>query len=251
MPTLAFTWTSLRAALQAWPNDAGAEYLAHLDTLIGLGELRLVRDLNLEIFDHTITMVLDPGERIISKPQNCVVLRSLRLGPETFYILTEGEDTIAMEDGSGVLLTEEAVAVADVGTSAIEQRSWDFCHEFAPDAMQQARPRYYNELTDTQIEVVPTADARYGVVMRYVRRPTDALSGNSPSATSWLSRNVPDALFAACLMEAENFLKADDRYEDYKRKYQEEILPAARIELRNLIRMGDYAPMRPAAERVR
>lgn len=250
MPTLAYTWTTLRAALQAWPQNAGPAYLSALDTIVGAGELRLVRDLNLEIFDHVTTLVVEAGDRIIAKPANCIVVRSLRLGPETFFIVTEEEDVIGLEHGAGGVLLEEAVE-SNARSSPVEQRSWDFCHEFAPDPAQTGRPRYYNELNDNELEIVPTADARYGAVMRYVRRPTDALSPIAPDATSWLSRSVPDALFAACLMEAEHFLKADDRYDDYAKKYHTELIPTARAELRNLIRAGDYNPMRSSATTVK
>jgi len=229
----------------------GDDYVAALDTIIGLGELRLARDLNLEIFDDTLTMVVEQGDRIIDKPANLIALRSLRLGPETFYILTEDEDVISLEDGSGALLQEEAQDAADLRSSALELRSWDFCHEFAPDPALTGRPRYVNELNQDQWEVVPTADARYGAICRYVRRPADALNSGAPNDTSWLSRSVPDALFAACLMEAEHFLKADDRYGDYQNKYTGEILPTARAELRGLIRGGDYSPMKPAAQTVK
>lgn len=251
MPTLAYTWTTLRAALQAWPVNSGTNYVANLDNIIGAGELRLVRDLNLEIFDHVTTMVIQQGDRVIAKPSNLIATRSLRLGPETFYIITEDEDVIGLEDGSGGILLESAENAADTRTSTLEQRSWDFCHEFAPDPVLEDRPRYFNELNETEWEIVPTSDATYGVVCRYVRRPTDALSSATPNDTSWLSRSAPDALFAACLAEAEHFLKADDRYADYIKKYHEELLPTVRLELRNMIRSGDYHPVRPAAMTVK
>lgn len=250
MPTLAWTWTTLREALQAWPVKSGSGYLANLDRIIGLGELRLVRDLNLELFDHVTTAVVEEGDRIIDKPENCIAVRTVRLGPETFYLLTEDEDVIGLEDGSGGIVTEEAVDAADTRTYQLEQRSYEWCHEYAPDPAQTGRPRYYNELNSGEIEIVPTADQRYGVQLRYIRHPTDLLSQANPDATSWLSRSVPDALFAACLMEAEHFLKADDRYGDYAKKYHEELLPTARVTLRQLIRSGDYSPYKPAAQPV-
>ena len=78
-------------------------------------------------------------------------------------------------------------------------------------------------------------------------RPATSLDPDDPNATSWLSTRVPDALFAACLMESEHYTQADDRYGDYKTKYYEELLPAARFELRELRRNGDYSPFEPAA----
>lgn len=250
MPTLAWTWTTLRAALQAWPVDQSAAYVANLDTIIGAGELRLVRDLNLDIFDDVTTFVIEAGDRIIEKPATLIVVRSLRIGPETFFITTEQDDVLAIESGGGGLLLEEAEESEDTRTSALEHRSWDYCHEFAPDPVQQGRPRFYNELNERQWEAVPTADRRYGVLCHFVRRPADTLSTNSPNETSWLSRSVPDALFVACLMEAEHYLKADDRYADMRDKYYNELLPAARLELRALIKTGEYSPMRPSAQKV-
>ena len=249
MPTLAWTHTSLRAALQAWPVNSGTAYVANLDNIIGLGELRLVRDLNLEIFDHTTNLVINSGERVITKPADLIATRSLRLGPETFYILTEDDEVIAVEAGGGVL-TENAIAIVSARTRELEHRSWDFCQEFSPDPVETGMPRYRNDLNTTEWEVVPTADDRYGVICRYVRRPIDSLNTLTPNASSWLSRSVPDALFAACLAEAEHFLKADDRYADYMGKYQTEILPLARAELRNSVRGGDYTPVKAAAKTV-
>jgi hypothetical protein len=85
------------------------------------------------------------------------------------------------------------------------------------------------------------------VLFRSNTRPTDMLDPSTPNATSWLSVRVPDALFAAVLMEAEHYMQADDRYGDYKTKYYEELLPGARAELRQMQRSGDYSPFEPAA----
>jgi hypothetical protein len=83
-------------------------------------------------------------------------------------------------------------------------------------------------------------------VHQYVNaRPQDSLS-LADQGPSWLSRCVPDALFAACLMEAEHLLKADDRYADYRAKYHE-IIQVARLELRQAIRNGDYSPLKAGA----
>lgn len=446
MPNLAYTWTTLRAALLAWPETTNTEYTNSLDTIIGLGERRLVRDLNLEIFDHVTTLSLAEDTRTVAKPDDWITTRSLRLSTiidgevgfvagsqqpidptvsvdnfefewaeayaarntagalgvvavilrtsgastypdavimiggveadyvyatapvgfgsgnshlllataplaqmadatvtiewdpvdvemdyaitawvhdgvaedfsladsyisatsgtsmgtfevtpgqaviavagqytggdfspqfvagETFYemfdadeyysghqfgagyrlVSTAGSETIEttndIEFAPGIAALLPALSVT--GRSyPLEQRSWDFCNEFAPDASLTARPRYFNEVNSEAWELVPTADQNYGVTVRYVRLPQDSLASTTPNDTSWLSRSVPDALFAACLMEAEHFLKADDRYGDYQAKYEKELLPNARAELRGLIRAGDYTPFKPAAQK--
>ena len=217
MPNLAWTYNTLVAALQAWPVDTDAAYIADLDRIIGLGEVRLVRDLNLEIFDREDSSVSTAaGTRETNKPASSVQIRSV-----------------------GIIVAGAYVP--------LEQRSRDFCRMYAPTVATQGVPQYYAELSSSQIYLVPTPNAIYPVHYRHIARPTDSLSSSTPTAASWLSTNVPDALFAACLMEAEHYLKADDRYGDMKTKYYEELLPVARAELRQSIRRGDYNPFQPAA----
>lgn len=342
MPALAWTYNSLLTALQAWPKDAGTEYVTALPTIIGLGEKRLVRDLNLDIFDHITTIPLGEGETTVTKPEDLIQLRSMRIGiatgpsvldakavadelvlnigGELTYVFPNGTQANEMtgeatldppsrlaitvtaspgstsieirgEDENGDSYEEEVElpqeigvtvftegkfslvdriepqggnqdTAVDIGTATdggsggggpstpVLQRSWDYCHEYVPDFEdedQRGRPEFFNELNDTEWELVPPADQDYGVIVRYVRMPT-ALSASAGDQSTWLSEKVPDLLFAACLMEAEHFLKADDRYADYANKYHQELLPVARAELRNSIKAGDYNPFKPAAK---
>ncbi len=48
-------------------------------------------------------------------------------------------------------------------------------------------------------------------------------------------------------MEAEQWLKVDDRYADMKTKYYDELLPNARGEVMIAARSGVYAPLAPIA----
>lgn len=218
MPALAFTYTTLLQALQDWPRNDNATYVANLPTMIGMGELRLVRDLDLEIFDtedNSISLAI--GSRLVLKPTAAIVVRSVGLvDPVTGYV-------------------------------ALKQRSLDYLRAYAPIASAQSTPQFYAEYSPTQIYVVDTPSAIIPVNFHSVTRPADLLSSVTPGSTSWLSVRVSDALFAACLMEGEHYMQADDRYEDFKKKYYEELLPAARFELRQLRRSGDYSPFEPAA----
>ena len=216
MATLAWTWTTLIAALQSWPTDEDQQYVDELPNIVNLAELRLVRDLNLELFDRTdATQSTIAGTREVSKPATCISMRDVG-------ITVAGEYT------------------------PLEKRSLEWCKMYAPAASVRAIPRYWCDKSESLIVLVPTPIAVYVVDQHIVARPTDGLSSVAPGSTSWLSRTVPDALFAACLMESEGFLKADDRYNDYRTKYYQELLPVARLELRNAIRVGDHSPVAAA-----
>lgn len=219
MPTIAWTYTTLTQALQDWEVHTSNKFLVNLPNIIGLGERRLWGDLNVEEYDKTdntsIQMVI--GTRTVNKPADVIQVRTAA------YIHPVN------------------------GFTYLQKRSSEYCQMYAPLPTAQAPPLFYHELAYNQLEVVPTPDAAYQIYYRYIGTPAESLSASSPAATTWLSRAGPDALFAACLMEAEHFIKADDRYKDYSDKYQQELLPRLRNEVRNSIRSGDYAPFKPAA----
>lgn len=218
MPNQQWTYETLAEALQRWPENTNDLYIENLPNIIGLGELRLVRDLDLEIFDtEDDSILLTIGSRLVNKPANCLVVRDVGL-----------IDLV-------------------LGYIPLKQRSLQFCKQYAPLIATTGTPQYYHENSPTQILVVDTPNAALVVHFHMMARPADLLDPADPSATSWLSTRVPDALFAACLMESEHYAQADDRYADFKTKYYEELLPAARYELRQLRRSGDYSPFEPAA----
>ncbi len=218
MPNIQWTYATLSQALQDWPQNDNDAYVTNLPNMIGLGELRLIRDLNLELFDRDDeTQAFAIGTRTVAKPANAIAVRNVG-----YLDLT-------------------------LGYTPLKQRSVEYCKQYAPLIATTGTPLFYAEYNETEIYVVPTPVAILTVVFRSAMRPTDMLSSAAPAATSFLSVRVPDALFAACLMEGEHYMQADDRYADYQNKYYKELLPAARFELRNLQRTGDYSPFEPAA----
>lgn len=225
MPSISWTYSTLMQALQDWEVHSSIKFLANMPNIIGLGERRLWGDLNIEEYDHTdhTTFKMTAGVRLIPKPTDVIQVRTVG-----FYFISQVSGQLG-------------------AFNYLEQRSSEFCQMFAPDNTVEAPPQYYHELAMDTIEVVPTPDQAYQVYYRYIGALPESLSPSSPSSTTWLARTGPDALFAACLAEAEHFIKADDRYTDYINKYNNELLPRLRAEIRKSIRAGDYNPMKPAA----
>lgn len=217
MPNLAWTYTTLLAALQDWPVHTSVKYVQNLPNIIAAGERRLWGDLNVEEYDvpddSQVTVI---GTRTIPKPADVKQVRTVGLIVAGKYV-------------------------------DLELRSAEYCRMFAPDPTVQAAPQFYAELSYNQIYVVPTPNAVYPVSYRYVGDMPESLSAASPNTTTWLARAGADALLTACLAEAEQYIKADDRYDDYMKKYNNELVPRLRAELRKSIRSGDYSPMKPAA----
>lgn len=210
-----FTYAELVADLQSWLEDDASEFNAVIPRIISLGETRLIVDLNIELFDLTDpTIVVTGNDQNVTKPTGLIVCRSLYLG------------TVR----SPMLL-----------------RTRDFCLNYWPDDSILGVPKYYYEHDETTWKFVPTPNASGTATAIYIARPPGLTSSNT---STWLSTYAGDLLFCCCLMESEHWIKADDRYGDMKTKYYEELLPQRRVELRNLIRKGDYNPWAPAAQRI-
>lgn len=221
MPNLAWTYTTLFQALQDWEVHSSNKFLSNIPNIIGLGERRLWGDLNIEEYDTTLndgSIKTTAGSRLIAKPADLIQVRTLAL----------------IVAGKFVYL---------------EMRSQEYCQMFAPDHTVQEAPgfqTFFFEDTYQQLQMVPTPDAQYNVYFRYLGAMPESLSSAMPTVSTWLSRAGPDALLAACLMEAEHFIKNDDRYQDYQSKYNNELLPRLRAELRRSIRAGDASPIKAA-----
>jgi hypothetical protein len=124
----------------------------------------------------------------------------------------------------------------------VVKRSADFVQNFTDDPTITGPPRYYAELDSGTWLVAPTTDQIYGLECRYIIRPQSVVTASN----TWLSDRCGDLMFLCALMEAEHYLKADDRFADLSGDYQTK-LAAARTELRNSIRQGDYSPVKAAA----
>lgn len=204
-----WTYDSLVAALADWMEDDSDEFTANLPVIVGLGEIRCIRDLDLEIFESTVTKSLSIGSRDLTKEADHVRVRSL-------HITVAGKQV------------------------ALLPRSWEYCIDYAPDASALAQPKYFAELDDTKFAVVPTPNQAYGYTLRYLGH-RDALT--SANQANWLAKNVPDLLFYACLAESAGFLKHPQAAAGWSVAYAEEKLPAALFELRGQGR-ADYKPRR-------
>lgn len=211
-----FTYTQLVAALESWPEDDASEYVAEIPRLIQLGELRLVRDLNLELFDQTRDDIVVTGNnRLVPKP-------------------------------TGTISTRKMGVIVGGRYHPVYLRTRDWCDLYAPDTAVLGQPLYYCEYDEDYWYFVATPNQNMTAKAVLVIRPAGLSVSNS---NTWLGDNVGDLLFCCCLMEAEQWIKADDRYGDMKTKYETELLPNQRAELSNLIRNAGYSPYKPAAQK--
>lgn len=205
----AFTYTTLVEAIQSNTEDTGAEFLAYIPTAIAMAEDRLLRDLDLELFDVAATSTFGVASPWLAKPSDMVGLR-----------------TMHYTDGTG-------------NFNLIEPKTWEFAKDYWPNVnTTSSTPKYYVEFSETNWFIAGTPASGLTVTIRYIKRPA-GLSVGTP--TTWLSQHVGDLLLLATLISSEQYLKADDRIIVWKQDYAERLL-IARREL-NLEQRNDYMPM--------
>lgn len=276
-----FNYTELYAALQAWPLKSSSVYLANLNRMIYLGELRLVVDLDLDIFDVNDVVQANLGDTSIPKPNQSMpiafsapiaegdmsaTLAEVWTGTTGPYVvtfsdqeiqavtLTQGENTAAWTLPMAAAATANATINPQMVVErnlwvtyngfpkTMVKRSWDFVTMYAQ--ANPGAPKYYADQGTAEWIFGPPADANTSAyIRRYIQRPVSIIIAQN----TWLGDNVGQLLFVCCLMEMEHFIKADDRYADMKSKYYEELLPNARGEIMIAARKGQYAPLAPIA----
>lgn len=276
-----FSYQQLYNALQVWPLKSSTLYLASLNRLIYLGELRCVIDLDLDIFDVNDQVTIAAAATTVPKPagsqaltftttiaQNATsaTLNAAWTGTTGPYVVTFSDNEIqsvtltnAQTTATWPLPMAAAVTAAAVinsqfvvernlwvvysgATKLMVKRSWDFLQNYL--GATAGRPYYYADQGQSTWIFGPAADANATAIKRrYVQRPPSIVVAQN----TWIGDNVGQLLFCACLMEAEHWLKADDRYADMQKKYYEELLPNARGEVMLAARSGVYAPLAPIA----
>lgn len=278
-----FNYTQLYDALQKWPYKSSATYLANLNRMIWLGELRLLRDLDLSLFDVNDQVALTQGATTIPKPagsQTLTFTANPAQGATSGTLTADwsgntGSYVATFADGvnvTAISLTASSTAaswttpLSDAQTAAtltlnplfvVERKLW-VVYDGVPKILRKrsydflqsynptddGQPRYYADDGLTQWIISPAADSLATAVnRRYLQRPQSIVVAGN----TFLGDNVGDVLFVACLMESEGFIKADDRYQDMARKYYQELLPAAKNEISIVMRKGDYSPLMPVA----
>jgi hypothetical protein len=200
---ITYTYDGLVAELKDYLEDEFPDFDAQVPNLIGLGEQRMLDDLDLTLFDRIDTTITTTGgQETLSKPSDIIAVRTL-----------------------------------SVGGTPLEERSWDWINDYNATAPQGA-PKFFSEQSDTEVRLAPVPDASYSATYRGTARP-DGLS--SSNQTTWLSTNFGDTLLYACLIEAERYVGAD-QVQVWQQAYMNEKLPAAMNLTRRMSR-SDYRPL--------
>lgn len=204
--SIQYTYASLRTAIQKYAEDTDVEFSDNLDDFIAKAENRVLRDLDLELFEAWQTITVSGGNRQVVKPTDTIVVNSLWI-----------------RDPSAQKWIE------------LPRRSFEYCLMYGPVEATQGVPAYYSEFDENDIYVVPTPNQSYSggnARARVTIRPTKL---SATQATTWISDNLADMLFHACMVEAYDFLKNEAGMTKAANKYQS-LTPGIVREMEDIMR---------------
>ena len=170
------TFTELKDAVADWLDRS--DLTARIPDFIALAEARINRELRIRPMEVRSTMVTTADQQYFQLPGGYIQMRNMQLNtnPTTplEYITPEMLDRLYGSTTSG-------------------------------------KPRAYSLIGD-EIQLAPIPDSTYTVEMAFYEKFTSLGDGTSGTVTSnWLTKNAPDVLLYGALMEAEPFIKNDER----------------------------------------
>lgn len=198
-----FTLATLKTAIQNHVSDTGTPLSDNLDTLIKLGEDRVLRDLPLAVFDARGDVTITAGTQTATKP-------------------------------TGAIVTRELYYVSASTRFFLRKRTQEFCNAYAPTTTQ-APPKYFaDDYSETTYLIAPSPNLTVTAEALFTKRPNSLVVDTSGT---WLSQKVGDVLLHACLISVDKFGVADERIPMWNGEYAK-LLASARLDLKHLLR-GD------------
>jgi len=170
------TFTELKDAIADWLDRS--DLTARIPDFIALAEARINRELRIRPMEVRSTMTTTAGNQYFNLPGGYIQMRNIQLNtnPTTplEYITPEMLDRLYGSSTTG-------------------------------------KPRAYTLIGD-EIQLAPIPDSAYTLEMAFYEKFTALGDGTSGTVTSnWLTKNAPDILLYGALMEAEPFIKNDER----------------------------------------
>ena len=183
-------------------NDS-IEFENQIPYITEKAEDRLVKELDDPGLDNFSTFTFTASDPIVSLPSDALVIRNVNY--------------------------TTSVSVGDIPANSkvnLLQRTYEYAIDYFPFASASTgTPRYYSRKNNTQLYIVPTPASAVSGEIQYTRRPIALASatGVSVTTTNYFSEFCYNALFAACMVEANYFIKDLNAVATWEAKYKNSI----------------------------
>jgi len=187
---MAFTFTTLKQAIQDYVESNETSFVNNLALIIKQAEDRILKNTQLPVFRKNVTGSLEVGVQYLASPQD--------------------------------FLSAYSLAVDNSGYDYLLFKDVNLIRQIYPENTSTGTPKVYGIFDENYFIVGPTPDQAYDVELHYFHKPESITT--SVTGESWLGTNAESTLLYGCLVEAYTYLKGDaDLMQLYMQKYAEAI----------------------------
>ena len=190
---MAFTYATLKTAIQDYMDNDETTFANNLDNFIKTTEEDILKNVELNFYRKNVTGTATSGNAYLGVPSDFLAPFSLAVISSSVYYY--------------LLLKHPS-----------------FIRDYTPNASTTGQPKYYGEFDNDTFILAPTPDDNYSFELHYFYRPTSLTAGAS-DGTTYLSTNMPNVMLAGSLLQAAIFMKLDAAETGtYKQNYDQDIM---------------------------
>jgi hypothetical protein len=188
---MAFTFTTLKTAIQDYTQNTETTFTNQLPTFIVNAEERILKECQLDVFRKNSQGSATNGNEYLEKPTDFLSQNSLS----------------CISSSTKTFLLYKQVT---------------FLQDYTPDPATTGTPKYYADWDESTFLLAPTPNADFSMELHYFYRPTSITT--SSDGTSWLGTNAELSMLYGSLVEAYTFMKGEsDLLSFYNNRFMEGI----------------------------
>ena len=188
---MAFTFTTLKTAIQDYTQNTETSFTTQLPTFIVNAEERILKECQLDVFRKNSQGSATNGNEYLEKPTDFLSQNSLS----------------CISSSTKTFLLYKQVT---------------FLQDYTPDPATTGTPKYYADWDESTFLLAPTPNADFSMELHYFYRPPSITT--SSDGTSWLGTNAELSMLYGSLVEAYTFMKGEsDLLSFYNNRFMEGI----------------------------
>ena len=193
MPAYSYLKTDI---INTSENDS-TEFADQISYFVNRSEDRLIKELDDAGLDYYTTVTFTASDPVVSLPDGALVVRNVNFKTSI----------------SSNIIT-------------LLQRPYEYAIDYWPYASASTgTPRYYSRKNNTSIYIVPTPVSTITGEVQYTKRPLalSSITGTSATTSNYFSEFCYVALFNACMIEANVFMKSWNTVSLWENQYKNSI----------------------------
>ena len=193
MPAYSYLKTDI---INTSENDS-TEFADQISYFVNRSEDRLIKELDDAGLDYYTTVTFTASDPVVSLPDGALVVRNVNFKTSI----------------SSNIIT-------------LLQRPYEYAIDYWPYASASTgTPRYYSRKNNTSIYIVPTPVSTITGEVQYTKRPLalSSATGTSATTSNYFSEFCYVALFNACMIEANVFMKSWNTVSLWENQYKNSI----------------------------